>query len=565
MLSPLLCFALLFGQTSGTDAAPATAATVGHGAVASSQEDATEVGLAILQAGGNAVDAAVAVHFALAVTYPYAGNLGGGGFFLLREAGGQSWFLDFREVAPAAATADMYLDAHGQPIASASRLGWKAVGVPGAVPGMWEAHRRWGRLPWKELIQPSIALAQDGFLLDEAEAGRILRYGAPMREDPLAATLFFDEEGAPLQAGAILRQPELARTLRRIAEEGVEALRSGPIVEELVARSASGGGVLRAEDFRDYAPALRPVMSFEWRGHEVLAASPPSSGGVFLQQVLGSLEGLPLRLWGFDDARTVHLLAEATAAAFRDRNRWLGDPAGRDFDLQQLLDPDYLDARRRAFSWGRVTRPDREMPQPFPESAETTHFSVVDGSGAAVSCTTTLNGAFGAKVMAPGGFLMNNEMDDFAARPGHANQFGLVQGSYNAIEPGRRPLSSMSPVIVVKQGAVDAVLGSPGGPTILTSVLQVLMNRYQFHMTPQSSVRAARFHRQDQPPVMRFEARRLDGASREDLVGRGHSLLRVRALGDVNAIFRWRGQWEAVADPRHSGAAGVVANPLPAE
>jgi gamma-glutamyltranspeptidase/glutathione hydrolase len=535
--------------------------THGYGAVSSSQANATQVGLDILADGGNAVDAAIAVHFSLAVTYPYAGNLGGGGFFLLRDAQGEAWFLDFRETAPAAATAEMYLDAHGNPVADWSRLGWKAVGVPGAVPGMWEAHQRWGKLPWKQLVAPAIALARDGYRIGPYEATRLEKYGKVLRDDLLAAQLFFDDQGAPLKSGDLLRQPQLAATLQTIAEDGVEALRSGAIVQELVAASEAGGGILAIEDFRDYQPQLRPVISFTWRGRQVLAASPPSSGGVFLQQVLGSLEGFPLRLWGFQDARSVQVIGEATSAAFRDRNRWLGDPAGRDFDLTKLVDPAYLRARRKRLSPWRYTPPNQSLPQPFVEHMQTTHFSVVDGAGAAVSCTTTLNGAYGAKVMAPGGFLMNNEMDDFAAKPGEANQFGLVQSAYNTVTPGRRPLSSMSPVIVVEDGKVDAVIGSPGGPTILTSVLQVLLNRYAFGMSAYHAVQAPRFHRQDLPPTLRYEVGRLNGSMRDALQSLGQPLESRGSIGDVNAIFRVKDRWQAVADPRWSGGAGVVANP----
>ena len=538
--------------------------TQGYGAVSSSQADATQVGLDILAAGGNAVDAAISVHFSLAVTYPYAGNLGGGGFFLLRSAEGEAWFLDFRETAPAAATPDMYLDASDNPVADWSRLGWKAVGVPGAVPGMWEAHQRWGHLPWKQLVEPSVALARDGYRIGEFEATRLEKYGKVLRKDPLAVQLFFDEQGAPLKSGDLLQQPQLAATLQTIAEDGVEALRSGAIVKELVAASEAGGGILAVEDFRDYQPQLRPVITFEWRGRKILAASPPSSGGVFLQQVLGSLEGFPLRMWGFQDSRSVQVIGEATSAAFRDRNRWLGDPAGRDFDLTKLVDPEYLRARRKRLSPNRYTPPSRTLPQPFAEHMETTHFSVVDGAGAAVSCTTTLNGAYGAKVMAPGGFIMNNEMDDFAAKPGEANQFGLVQSDYNAVIAGRRPLSSMSPVIVVEDGQVNAVIGSPGGPTILTSVLQVMLNRYAFGMSAYRAVEAPRFHRQDLPPTLRYEVGRLNGSMRNALQSLGQPLESRGNIGDVNAIFRVKNRWQAVADPRWNGGAGVVVNPADA-
>jgi gamma-glutamyltranspeptidase/glutathione hydrolase len=520
-----------------------------QGAVASSQADATQVGNEILARGGNAIDAAIATYFALAVTYPYAGHVGGGGFLLYRDADGRSWFLDFREIAPAAATEDLFLDSQGNPVPAASRVGWKAVGVPGAVPGMWEAHMRWGRLPWKDLVEPARRLAERGYRIDAREVARLDRFGAAMRSDPMASKVFFPG-GERIAVDHLLPQPELAATLAEVRDRGVDAFRHGPIVDGMLEASAAGGGILQAEDFRDYRPNLREVWAFEWRGMEVLAGPLPSSGGIFLQQVLTSLEGTPLRLWGFDDPRSVMRVGEATAAAFRDRNRWLGDPAGLDFDPQRLVDADYLRDRRNRIGTTRFTPPSATAPNPLPEHGETTHFSVVDGDGAAVSCTTTINGAYGAKVMAPGGFLMNNEMDDFAARPGTANQFGLVQSRYNAVVPGRRPLSSMSPVIVVKNGQVDGVLGSPGGPTILTSVLQVLLARYVYGMEPHASVAAPRFHRQDLPPYVQYEPARLGSELRQQLRSWGQPLKQRPRIGDVNAIFRTPGGWEAVFDPR---------------
>ncbi|MHC4839270.1 MAG: gamma-glutamyltransferase family protein, partial [Planctomycetota bacterium] len=416
--------------------AAALLALAPQGAVASSQPDATAVGLAVLEDGGNAVDAAIAVHFALAVTYPYAGNLGGGGFLLVREADGREWFLDFRETAPAAAHPELYLREDG-----------------------------------------SLRLAAEGFRLDEHEAQRIAAARDHLARDPLAARIFLDAAGRPLPAGTLVRQPELAALLGRIAAEGEAPLREGPVVERLVAASAAGGGILAAADFRDYRPELREVVRLDWRGRTVLAAPPPSSGGIFLAHVLAGLEGAPLGLWGRDDARTVQLVGEATARAFALRNRWLGDPASMDVAPEDLLDPALLRARRRGLSPQVHTPPSRlgTLPAPVEEPERTTHFSVMDAAGGAVSCTTTLNGLFGAKVMAPDGFFLNNEMDDFAARPGEPNMYGLVQSAANAVLPGRRPLSSMCPVIVLDaDGRVDAVVGSPGGPTILTTVLQVL-------------------------------------------------------------------------------------------
>lgn len=528
------------------------------GAVASAETNATLVAMQVLEEGGNAVDAAVALSFALAVTYPGAGNIGGGGFFLYRDPSGEAWYLDFREVAPALATADMYLDADGNPDRAASTLGWKAAGVPGSVFGMWEAHQRWGSLPWERLLAPAARLADQGFALSAFEARDLNRNRTAMEQDLRARAVFVREDGLMWEEGDVLRQPTLASTLHALAAQGEAAFRSGPIVNATVAASREGGGILSAEDFADYEPTLRAVHRIGWQGMELLTATPPSSGGVFLHQVLELLDGAPLAEWGYRDPRTVQLIGEAEAAAFRDRNRWLGDPASMDFPYYQLLDPGYLAERRAALSPDRFTAPDDSLPEPPVESSETTHYSVLDANGGAVAVTTTLNGWYGAKVLAPGGFFMNNEMDDFAAKPGHANQFGLVQSKTNAVHAGRRPLSSMSPVIVVRDGEVDAILGSPGGPTILTTVLQVLLHRYVFDMAPEDAVEAPRFHRQDRPPTLRYESGRLGRPTMLALRELGQPLEAVSRLGHVCGIFRDGKDWAAIADARRGGLGQVL-------
>ena len=541
------------------------ALTPAQGAAASSEPHATAAAAEVLAAGGNAVDAAVAAGFALAVSYPVAGNLGGGGFLLYRAPDGQAAFLDFREVAPAAATAGMYLGDDGEPLRQASLRGWRAAGVPGSVAGMAEAHRRWGSRPWASLLAPAIRLAEDGFPISAGQSESFGLSASTLGLDPLAASRFYRPDGSPLPPGALLRQPELAATLRAVAERGDRALRNGPVVEELLRASDAAGGIFTAADFAGYQPVLRPVARIEWQGRVVLAPTAPSSGGLYLAQTLGALERFPLRGWGWDDARSIQLIGEASARAFVDRNRWLGDPAGFDFDVGRLSRPDYLERRFGGLSPARWTRPDRLAGAGRRESEQTTHYSVVDGRGGACSVTTTLNGAYGAKVMAPGGFLMNNEMDDFAAAPGRANQFGLVQGAYNAVAAGRRPLSSMCPVIVEQDGELDAVLGSPGGPTILSTVLQVLLNRYTFGMPPRRAVAAPRFHRQDRPAQLQYEPGRLDAAARHGLEQVGQPLRLRASIGDVNAVFRRGGRWQAVADPRRGGAAMVVERELAAE
>ena len=547
------------GGAAPTLAAPIESGVLG--AAASAEANATLATLEILERGGNAVDAAITMNFALAVTYPAAGNLGGGGFFLYRSPEGESWFLDFREVAPLAATHDMYVGPDGLPDPAASTRGWKAAGVPGSVFGMWEAHQRWGKLPWEELVKPAIYLAEQGFRITASEAAGLNRTRSAFEADLRTSQMFVRADGNDWAEGDLLVQTSLASTLHAVAEQGEAAFRSGPIVKALIAASDEGGGILRGKDFASYEPVIRPVHTIHWRGLEVLTVTPPSSGAVFLAQTLDALERFPLADWGFRDARTVQLLGEVEAASFRDRNRWLGDPASMERPYSDLFDPRYLDRRAKAFRADRYTEPDDSFPGPPHESLETTHFSVLDADGGAASITTTLNSSYGAKVAAPGGFLMNNEMDDFAALPGRANQYGLAQGEANAVVAGRRPLSSMSPVIVLRNGQVDAVIGSPGGPKILTSVLQVLLNRYVFEMSPEDAVAAPRFHRQDRPPTLHYEPGRLGRPNLMKLRELGQPLAEIRSIGDVNAIFRDGNEWAAVADPRREGLGQVSSKP----
>lgn len=534
-------------------------AAQGQGAVSSCESHATAAGIEVLEQGGNAVDAAVAVGFALAVTFPGAGNLGGGGFFLYRSAHGEALFLDFREVAPASAFRDMYRDPAGKVDRAASRVGWKAVGVPGSVPGLLWMHERFGRLSRQQVLRPAIRLAAYGFHLSDFESRRLRRVRDYLRLDPLAQRVFLDAEQGAVPAGAWIQQPRLAGTLTLIASQGVRAFQEGPLVEELVRLCSKRGGILTAEDFKNYEPLMRPVHHFDWAGYQVLAASPPSSGGLFLQQVLYFLGGFPLREWGFQDPRTVQTIGEAAARAFSDRNRWLGDPEGFDFNYLDLVTPEYLERKRKEIDPLRFTPAKNLNPADIKESSETTHYSVVDSEGAACAVTTTLNGSYGSKVMAPGGFFMNNEMDDFATAPNTPNQFGLVQGAYNAIHPGRRPLSSMSPIIILREDRVEAVLGSPGGPRILTSVLQVLLNRFIFGMSPQQAVFAPRFHRQDLPESMEYEPERFSEIMLEALQALGQPLKeRATYVGNVNAIFRVGDTWQAVADFRREGSGMTV-------
>jgi len=532
----ILCAAAIFGSQQGS-------------AVSTTERHATQIGIDILAQGGNAIDAAVAIHFALAVTYPNAGNIGGGGFLLYHSPDDGDVFLDFREIAPAAATADMY---RGQ--SQSSTLGWRAVGVPGAVPGMYQAHQKYGTLQWRDLIDPAYRLAKDGFEPNQSLCDRVQRYQNTLSQDPGCNITFFGSQ--KMQADEKFRQAELAHSLQLISKRGDLAMRNGYIVDEILRLSATTG-VLTAADFENYQPVWRDVHRFDWRGKEIISASLPSSGGMFLQQSLALLEGAPLAVWGFNDPRTIQLIGEASAAAFRDRNHYFGDPNALQVDISELLNPQYLRLRRQQISATSQSKAHVGNAAITRESTETTHFSVVDQWGGAVSCTTTLNSNFGAKVMAAG-IIFNNEMDDFAAQAGKANQFGLVQSAANAIVAGNRPLSSMAPTIVLIDGKVDAVLGSPGGPVILTTVLQVLLNRYVFNMRPVAAVSAPRFHRQDLPTYIKYENSRISIAVRERLRQFNQPLRMVRGLGLVNAIFAFNDGYQAVSDKRGDGVAQSV-------
>jgi len=530
-----------------------------RGAVATSSTPATQAAAEILAAGGNSVDAAVAAGFALAVSWPQAGNLGGGGFMLYRSPDGEARFLDFREVAPAQARPDFYRNGDGSVDRKASLIGWRAVAVPGSVPGLAEAHRRWGRLPWGRVLEPAIRLARDGFPVPPGLQRLLQNLRPSLTRDPIARETFYPR-GEAVKAGSILKQPRLAETLSAVSEKGAEVFQKGSIVDGIVETSTQRGGILTPGDFLNYEPKLRPVHRFTWQDLEILAPSPPSSGGIFLEQTLKSLSPTRLRLWGFRDARTIQVVGEASARAFADRNLWLGDPDGFDYNPDALVDGRFLEFRRASLIPFRATPSMWLKATAWEEGDNTTHYSIMDADGGACSVTTTLNSAFGARVMAPGGFFLNNEMNDFATAPYTPNQYGLIQGHYNEVVPGHRPLSSMSPIIVVRNGKVDAVLGSPGGPTILTTVMQVLLNHYVFRMNGKRSVAAPRFHRQDYPATLRFEPGRLTAPAIIGLRWIGQPLMRSTPIGDVNAIFRdAKGNLVPVTDPRRGSGPGLVA------
>jgi gamma-glutamyltranspeptidase/glutathione hydrolase len=556
-------------------AAPSSEARGERGMVATAQHEASEVGRQILAAGGNAVDAAVAVGYALAVVDPCCGNIGGGGFMLVHRADdgsskGRDTVINFRETAPRAATPGMYLDAAGSVMREASLYGYRAVAVPGTVMGLDRALAAYGRLGGygrigrAVVMAPAIALARDGFVLGPADAAIIEARTARLAADPAAAAIFLRADGTPYRSGDRLVQKDLAATLALVAEEGPDAFYRGPIAASVATAAAAHGGLLTAQDFADYRVTEAPPVTCPYRGYVVLSAPPPSAGGIILCEMLGVLSGWDLKAAGFASTQALHLMVEAMRHAYVDRNTRLGDPEFVADPRARLLSPGYAAAVRAAIDPEKAT-PSSALGPGIPphEQAETTHYSVVDGDGNAVAVTYTLNGNFGAGVVAPGtGVLLNNEMDDFTVKPGAANLFGLVQGAANAIAPGKRPLSSMTPTIVERDGRPVFVLGSPGGPRIITAVLETLINILDFGLTPREAVAAPRFHHQFLPDTLFYERGGFPPDTLKALAERGHRLVEQSPWGAVELIAIGPdgvpgGRLLGVNDPRRPAGSAV--------
>ena len=526
-----------------------------NGVVVSGHPLASQVGARVLEQGGNAIDAAVATGFALAAVLPEAGNLGGGGFLVVRLPSGDVRTLDYREKAPALATRDMYLDELGEPT-DASVNGHLASGVPGSVAGLWDMHAEFGSTAWAELVAPAIELAA-GHELDlvrhehlEDAADRLGRY-----EGSRSAFLPTGEVPA---AGSIFAQPDLARTLERIRDQGRDGFYTGETADLIVAEMERGNGIISHQDLLDYRAVWRDPIETRYRGHTLYSMPPPSSGGVTLAMILNILEGFD-PLPPADSPELLHLQAEAMRRAFVDRNLLLGDPDFVDLPLERLLSSAYAEDQRSTIDPGRATPTPTDAFE-MPEGTNTTHYSVVDGNGMAVAITTTINSSFGSAVTVSGaGFLLNNEMDDFAAAPGKPNQFGLVEGEPNAIEPGKRMLSSMTPTIVLgPAGDLSLVLGSPGGPTIITSVFQVISRVLDHGSSLAAAVEAPRMHHQALPDRIYFEPEGFSPAARQRLSEMGHELLeRTSNSGDVTAIRVIDSGFEGVADPRRGAGAAI--------
>jgi gamma-glutamyltranspeptidase/glutathione hydrolase len=548
-----------------------------HGAVSSAEANASQIGVDILRRGGNAVDAAVAVGFALGVTHPTAGNIGGGGFLVVRLPDGKSIAFDYREMAPGKAHRDMYLDAAGN-LTEDSRKGPRAAGIPGVVRGLAAAHAMFGSMPWEELVMPAVKLAREGWALDQHHA-EDLSWGAERMaayakevdaKQPgsalaraMAYTLgtFRKPDGSAYQTGEVWKQPDLATTLELIAREGPEVFYRGPLAETMAREVQAMGGIWSAEDLAGYKVIERQPIAFTYRGHEIITMPPPSAGGVVLRQILAASEVLGLYKLDWDSDVRMHLYVEALRRIYADRNLLLGDPDFVDIPMKTLLDVSYMEKRMADINPEKAT-PSSEIRAgvELKESTQTTHFSVVDTNRMAVANTYTLNGGFGAKVQIPGtGVTLNNEMDDFTAKVGAPNMFGLVQGPQNSIAPGKRMLSSMTPTIVVKDGKLRAVVGSPGGPTITTTVAQVIMQLIDHDRTISEAVRAPRLHHQWLPDSILAE-KALDPAAKAALERRGHQFKTWDGIGHANCIEiePATGGVRAVADVSRGGGKAVA-------
>ncbi len=523
---------------SAAQAASQAPVAAENGMVVTAQHLATHVGVDVLKDGGNAVDAAVAVGYALAVVYPAAGNLGGGGFMTIQLADGRKTFLDFREKAPLAATANMYLDKDGNVIKGASTLGHLAVGVPGSVSGMEYALAKYGTMKRAALIAPAIKYAHDGFVLDQGDVDLLQTATEDFKKDPATAAIFLNK-GEPFQAGQRLVQKDLAVTLKAISDKGEAGFYKGPVGAAIVASSQAGKGIITQPDLDQYKTREMPPVECDYRGYHVISAPPPSSGGVIICEILNVLEGYPLKDLGFRSAQSVHYQIEAMRHAYVDRNSYLGDPDFVKNPLDRLLSKDYATKLRAAIDPNKAGVSKDIKPGVAPhEGSNTTHYSIVDKWGNAVSVTYTLNDWFGAKVTAPKtGVLLNDEMDDFTAKIGVPNLYGLVQGEANKIEPGKRPLSSMSPTIVTKDGKTVMVVGTPGGSRIITAVLHTMINVIDYGMNVQEAVDAPRFHQQWLPEATNVENFALSPDTRKILEGMGHKLGNPQPANHLAAIL----------------------------
>lgn len=531
-----------------------------NGMVAAQEAVAARVGLDILEAGGNAIDAGIAVAFALAVTLPRAGNLGGGGFMLVHDAeANETRAIDYREMAPSGAERDMFLDADGNADSNLSRFTGLASGVPGTVAGMKMALDEYGSMSWEEVVQPAIALARDGIAVTPGLADSLKGLDERLRKWPSSEKIFYKEDGSFYEPGDLLVQADLANTLQKIADEGTDGFYKGSVAKQISTSVQAAGGRITVEDMAAYMPVLREPVTGEYRGYKIVSMPPPSSGGAHIVQILNILEDYPIGFLGHNSADTIHLMSEAMKRAYADRSEYLGDSDFVDVPLDQITSKDYAADIRKQISLNVATPSETIKPgdlAPY-ESNETTHFSIVDQWGNAVSNTYTINFSYGTGMVADGtGVLMNNEMDDFSAKSGVANAYGLIGGDANAVEPGKRPLSSMSPTIVMKDDDVFLVTGSPGGSRIITTTLQIIMNVIDHGMNIAEASVAPRIHHQWLPDEIRIE----DGISKDTiriLEQRGHSVSEQSVMGSTQSIMvdADSGLLFGASDPRRVDAA----------
>jgi gamma-glutamyltranspeptidase/glutathione hydrolase len=538
MTKYFLLFLLSFSLVAQTTQKPLIEGK--QGMVVSTHPAASEIGLAILKKGGNAIDAAVAVNFALAVAHPSAGNIGGGGFLVYRDKSGNVKALDYREKAPSAASRDMYLDAEGKIIPGKSMTGIFSVGVPGTVAGMQEMHEKLGKLSWADLLQPAVDLARKGLVLTEKEARGLNRQRTEFLKENPGKNYLLSAEGKEWKAGDLLVQEDLANTVELILKKKAKGFYKGQTARNIVNEMKAQNGIISKKDLRNYQAVWRTPIKSQYKNYQIIGMPPPSSGGVALAQLLQMVAPYSLQKWGPTSDSTIQVMVEAERRVYADRSKWLGDPDFVKVPVNELTDPSYVKSRMSSMNFTQATKSADILAGAFPgyESPETTHYSIVDGEGNAVSITTTLNNSYGSKVFVGGsGFLLNDEMDDFSAKAGSPNLYGLIGSKANEIQPNKRMLSSMTPTIVEENGQLKMVVGTPGGATIITSVFQVVLNTLEMGMNMQQAVEYPRFHHQWMPEKITAEPKRFSEEQQIRLQTKGYTFAPVSAIGLVEGIL----------------------------